>query len=170
NEGRVMLPYFEPEIVPRVPKAGVRTYGLDTGNAEANCRAVVEAQMLSMKLHAGWMGVQPKTIYATGGASANRQILKIMADVNNAEVYQFEQGNSAALGAALRAAHAYFAHCGNSRSWEEIVEGFTRPVEGSRVEPDPDHVRIYEEMTDLYAACEAHALRGGPDPGGGRYA
>ena len=46
------------------------------------------------------------TIYATGGAAANRDILQVMADVFDADVYQLEIGNSAALGAALRAFHA----------------------------------------------------------------
>lgn len=168
NEGRIMLPYFEPEIVPRVLDPGVRTYGLDEKDADANCRAVVEAQMLSMKLHAGWMGVEPLTIYATGGASANRRILQVMADVHNAEVYQFEQGNSAALGAALRAAHAYFKDRGEERAWGEIVESFVMQVAGSRMEPHADAVRVYADMVGCYAACEEHALRGGPDPGGGR--
>ena len=50
------------------------------------------------------MRVEVDTIHATGGASANREILQVMADVFDADVYQFEVGNSACLGAALRAA------------------------------------------------------------------
>ena len=63
-------------------------------------RAVVEAQMLSMALHSRWMQVPVDTIYATGGAAANRAVLQVMADVFGAEVYQLEVSNSAALGAA----------------------------------------------------------------------
>jgi xylulokinase len=164
NGGRIMLPYFDPEIVPRVLEAGVRRYRLDENDADGNCRAVVEAQMLSMKLHSRWMGVEPEIIYATGGASANRQILRVMADVHNAAVYRFESGQSAALGAALRAAHAFHRHAGEEEPWDEIVKGFAEPVEGSRIEPDPDAACVYEEMADLYEACEGHALNGEEDP------
>ena len=77
-----------------------------SGRRRGNVRAVVEAQMMAMALHSRWMGVEVDTIHATGGAAANRAILQVMADVFGADVYQLEVGNSAALGAALRAAHA----------------------------------------------------------------
>ena len=75
---------------------------------DGNCRAVVEAQMISMRIHSEWMGVRPTRIYATGGASANREILQIMADVQGCPVCRSDVSNSAALGAALRAAHGFF--------------------------------------------------------------
>ena len=61
--------------------------------------------MMTMAIHSRWMGVKPESIYATGGAACNKEILHIMAQVFDAAVYQFEVGNSAALGAALRAYH-----------------------------------------------------------------
>ena len=75
--------------------------------AARDVRAVVEAQMLSMALHSRWMGARVDTIHATGGAAVNREILQVMADVFGARVFQMPVGNSAALGAALRAAHAH---------------------------------------------------------------
>lgn len=154
NNGAIMLPYFEPEIVPNVLEPGVRRFNFDENDADANCRAVVEAQMLSMKLHSRWLGVTTKTIYAIGGASANREILRIIADVHNADVYQFEVGNSAALGAALRAAHAYFRMGADTVDWPDVVEGFASPVEGSRIVPDPQAAAVYEKMVETYAECE----------------
>ncbi|MFW6162851.1 MAG: xylulokinase [Planctomycetota bacterium] len=164
NGGRVMLPYFYPEIVPNVLEPQVHRYGLDEGDAEGNCRAVVEAQMASMAIHSEWMGVETRVIHATGGASANREILQIMADVHDADVYQFEVGNSAALGAALRAAHADRKAAGEAMSWADVVAGFTDPMPDSRVQPDDGAVAVYREFRELYRACEAHALQGGPDP------
>src|SRR5690606_7496635 len=75
NKGRVMLPYFGTEIVPHVQKPGAQRYGFTEGDAEAEVRAVVEAQMTSMLVHAEWMGEKPRRIQATGGASNNREIL-----------------------------------------------------------------------------------------------
>ena len=164
NGGKVMLPYVFPEIVPNVLEPQVHRYWLRENDVKGNVRAVVEAQMASMAIHSRWMGVETSTIYATGGASANREMLQIMADMHNADVYQFEVGNSAALGAALRAVHADMKASKCDLSWDEVVSGFTDPIRESRVRPDKAAVRVYREFLELYAACEAHALRGGPDP------
>jgi xylulokinase len=164
NGGRIMLPWFDAEITPTVLDPGVRRYCLDEEDAAANVRAVVEAQMMSMSIHSQWMGVHVDTIYATGGASKNRDMLKIIADVHGAEVYQFIVGNSASLGAALRAYHADEVAQGRRPSWEEITAGFAEPVRETRIAPDPQAVALYAELKKVYAACESHAIRGGDDP------
>lgn len=164
NLGRLMLPYFDTEIVPNVLTPHVWRFGVEEADGPANCRAVVEAQQLSMRLHSRWLGIDPTTIYATGGASANREILTVMANVHGAEVYQFEVENSAAVGAALRAAHAWHKARGDEPPWETVIAGFAEPIAESRLTPDPDSVAVYDELLPLYQACEDHALRGGPDP------
>ncbi|MFW6457458.1 MAG: xylulokinase, partial [Planctomycetota bacterium] len=154
NNGGMMLPYFEPEIVPRVLEPGVQRHNLDESDAPANCRAVVEAQMMSMRLHSEWMGRNPSEIYATGGASANDAILQVMADVHKCPVYRFETPNSAALGAALRAAQAELKQQGKDADWADVVGGFTQPVPGSRVEPDAEAGEVYADMIQQYAKLE----------------
>src|SRR5262249_27092623 len=89
NGGGLMLPWFDPEITPHIDRPGVRRLGLDAADAPRNMRAVVEGQMMAMANHSRWMGVPIARIHATGGAAANRQILRVMADVFNADVYQF---------------------------------------------------------------------------------
>jgi xylulokinase len=84
NGGALMLPWFEPEITPAVPYPGVVRMGLDDVPPASHVRAVVEGQMLAMSIHSAWMGTPARTIYATGGASANPEILQIMADVFDA--------------------------------------------------------------------------------------
>ena len=101
NKGAILLPWFDAEIVPRVSRPGVHRFDLDERDAAANCRAVVEAQMMSMRIHSDWMKVRPRQIYATGGASANAAILQVMADVFSCPVFRIEVAKSAALGAAL---------------------------------------------------------------------
>jgi len=164
NGGRVMLPYFSPEITPKVLDPHVHRYWLEPSQVGENVRAVVEAQMASMAIHSKWMGVKTRMIYATGGASANRAILEIMANVHNADVYQFQVGKSAALGAALRAAHADLKASGNEMPWPQVVKGFAEPIAESRVRPDRAAVKVYREFLKLYKACEDHARRGGKDP------
>jgi xylulokinase len=160
----IMLPWFEPEITPAVLTAGVRRYGMRTAAPDVHVRALVDAQMMTMALHSRWMGVEIDTIHATGGAAANRSILQTMADVFGAAVYQLEVGNSAALGAALRAVHADRSANASTADWDDVVRGFTEPMASTRLDPDVARQAFYRELIQVYAACEAHALGKGPDP------
>jgi xylulokinase len=156
--GGVMLPWFEPEITPLVLTPGVRRFDLDPQDAAANVRAVVEAQMMAMFRHSRWMNVDIRTIYATGGAAANRDILQVMADVFDAEVLQLETGNSAALGAALRAFHADRQASGSPLAWDDVIAGFVLPRRDTRLTPQPQNVEVYRQLIDLYARLEREAL------------
>lgn len=159
NGGRLMLPWFEPEITPTVLSPGVRRHRLDPGDADGNVRAVIEGQQMAMALHSRWMNVKVDSIHATGGAAANRDILQVMADVFGAAVYQLQVGNSAALGAALQAFHGAMSAEGQQMSWDETVKGFAEPLAGSALLPDPERREVYKKLIDVYAAFEAERLR-----------
>ncbi len=154
NNGALMLPYFDPEIVPKVPAPNVVRHRLDATDINANVRAVIEAQALSSKIHARWMGIDISSLYVTGGASANTEILRVYADVHNCPVHRFETTNSAALGAALRASHADQNSSGTGLSWQKTVEKFTQPVAGSTIVPDENAVAVYKALVGEYAALE----------------
>ncbi len=158
NNGAILLPWFEAEIVPRVNRPGIHRFDLDEKNAAASCRAIFEAQMLSMRLHSQWMQVAPEKIFATGGASNDRALLQILADVMNCRVLRIEVSKSAALGAALSAAHGWLVATGKNPQWDKLVAGFTAPVPGSEIRPDRKAARIYDQMLEKYAACESDAL------------
>lgn len=156
--GGIFLPWFEAEIVPRVHEPGIHRFDLDAKDAAANCRAIVEAQMMSMRLHSKWMKVAPDRIYATGGASQDGPLLQVMADVMNCPVVRIEISKSAALGAALRAAHAWLVQSGQSPKWEQVVATFTAPVPGSEVRPKAKAARVYDKLINKYARCEREAM------------
>jgi xylulokinase len=159
NNGALMLPWFEPEITPHVAAAGVRRFDLDEQDAPGNVRAVVEAQMMAMANHSAAMTTQGvDRIIATGGASANRAILQMMADVFGADVYPLEIGNTACLGAALRAYHADELADGNPIDWTEVVSVFTEPDASDRLTPTPGHTGIYRELRQRYAIAEDQGL------------
>ena len=157
NDGRVLLPWFVPEITPAVATPGIRRYRLATDDAPAHVRGVVEAQMLSMALHSKWMGVEVDTIHATGGASVNREILQVMADVFGAEVRQLVVRNSACLGAALRARHAHAVVEGRALEWDAVVRDVVEP-QPDTLQPDRRRHVMYQDLMRAYAACEADAL------------
>jgi xylulokinase len=163
NDGAVMLPWFDAEITPNVLAPGVRRFGLDPSDGPANVRAVVEAQMMALANHSGWTGIEVREIRATGGAATNPEILQVMADVHGAVVRRLKVGNSACLGAALRAYHADEVSQGRKIAWSDVVAGFVEP-EQPAIRPVAAHVALYADLRKAYAACEAHALGAGPDP------
>ena len=159
DNGAILLPWFEPEIVPRVNRPEIHRFNLDPKDAAANCRAVVEAQMLSMRLHAQWMKTTPRQIFATGGASDNPVILQVMADVMNCPVLRVQASKSAALGAALSATHGWLAVNGKSANWQKVIAGFTAPIAASKITPNKKAARIYDRLLETYAQCERTAQR-----------
>jgi xylulokinase len=158
NNGGILLPWFEAEIVPRVNQPGIHRFDLDEKNAAANCRAIFEAQMMSMRLHSRWMNVSPEKVYATGGASNDLALLQVMANVMNCRVLRIEISKSAALGAALMAAHGRLAAAGKELQWEKLTAGFSRPVPNSEIRPDKKAAKVYSQLIEKYAACEGEAL------------
>ncbi len=159
NGGAILLPWFEAEIVPRVNQPGVHRFDLDEKNVAANCRAIFEAQMLSMRLHSQWMQVSPEQIFVTGGASNDRALLQVLADVMNCRVLRIEVSKSAALGAALQAAHGFSTATGKKPKWEKLVAGFSKPISGSEIKPDKKAAKIYDKLIEKYAECECAALK-----------
>jgi xylulokinase len=115
----------------------------------------VEAQMMAMANHAEpIVGGRVSRVLATGGASANRDVLQVMADVFGAAVYQAPSDNAACLGAALRAFHAHQLSRGRELSWDDVGRGLTDPVEESRVDPVPAHVAVFADARRNYAEFE----------------
>ena len=155
NDGYVMLPWVETETTPHVPHAGVRRFGFDRIDAGKNVRGLIEGQMMAMANHVSDVTADRiERIVATGGASTNRALLQVMANVFGVDVYRLDVENSAALGAALRAYHADRLAAGEPVSWKTVVSGFTEPNPGHRVSPNPKLAARYEELRREYAILE----------------
>src|SRR4029450_13688760 len=108
----------------------------------AAARAGVEAQALSMRLHSAFIGQPPQRILVTGGASKNAGILRVLADVFQAEIVPLRVSNSSALGGALRAAQAV-----EGRPWNLLYTRFAAPDLDRRVTPDPRSKVTYEGIS-----------------------
>ncbi|NVM35664.1 MAG: carbohydrate kinase [Candidatus Lokiarchaeota archaeon] len=164
NNGKLMLPYFFPETVPQVLEPKVCRFGFDENDIEGNIRGIIEAQFLSMRLHSEWIGEKPNEIYATGGASANRDILQVMANIFNTKVRKFEFTDSAALGAAFRAAKSYYDLINKEKTWDEIINKFIDFKKSILIKPNKEYIKLYDDMLDLYGKCESFILKNGEDP------
>jgi xylulokinase len=156
NGGNLMLPFFVPEMTPKIKEPHVALFGDDafTGwkSKAASVRAIVEAQALSMKRHSDWIGQSPETILVTGGASRNRGILQVIADVFQAEIRTLTVGNSSALGGALRAAHG-----AGGASFADLTRDFVAIDPDLRVTPDRSARGAYDDLAGRFAEKLASA-------------
>jgi xylulokinase len=158
NDGNLMLPYFVPEITPRLAAPAPRWFGSEAfvagKDGASAARAVVEAQALSMRLHGDWIGEATDRILVTGGGSKNPGILKVLADVFQAEILPLRVSNSSALGGALRAAQAV-----EGRDWQALYASFAAPDLDRRVTADPSTKVVYDalaaQLKDRLAALTA---------------
>ncbi|XP_059279517.1 xylulose kinase 2-like isoform X2 [Lycium ferocissimum] len=144
NGGKIGFYYKEHEILPPLP-VGFHRYNLDNFMGDSldgviehevkefdppsEVRALIEGQLLSMRAHAERLGMPspPKKIIATGGASANDQILKMIASIFGCNVYTVQKTDSASLGAALRAAHGWL--CDQKGKFVPISDMYLRKLE-----------------------------------------
>ncbi len=140
---RVLLPYFMPESTPVVEMPGVRAdFDLDNATPGEYIRALLESQALTMKLHAELK--QPlSSIRLTGGASANNLLQQIIADVFQATVLLGESSESAALGAALRAANAI-----ENIPFEVLTKQFCTVQK--QIEPAPENAAFYDKALNNF--------------------
>lgn len=163
NQGKMMLPYLLPEITPLVTEAGIRRFGgLTADDVMGNVRAVVEAQAMAMYLHSDWTGTRPKGLLVTAGGSENRGLLTVISHVFGIEVRTSEVKESAALGAAVRAAHGFLNNHGRSMGWRELFDSMVKMSEEEIIRPPAEAVEIYQApdgMLNLYRAGERTVLK-----------
>jgi len=149
NQGNVMLPFYGPEITPRRDFDGPVRRGTPEFEAGEDpprqVRALLEGQFLNMRLHAQWMDLDITTIRLTGGASENDGIAQLIADIFQAPVERLAVADGAALGAALRAAHA----CG--LDLDPLYTTFCAPAPDSRLDPNPNAGAVYHALLGSYA-------------------
>lgn len=150
NLGRGMLPFFGPEITPRVSSSAPVYFGWKELEREpaAVVRALLEGQFINMKVHSRWLGVSPETIFLTGGASKNTGIAQTVADVFGVPVSRLSVAGSAALGAAMRAANAV---CGIPIA--SLEGAFCQPEAGSTVVPGEGTGKIYQELEQKWVSA-----------------
>ena len=125
-------------------------YGFDWASApaEERVRALLESQILSMRLHSAWQNEAFRRIRVTGGASKSAALRRIIADVFQSEVETIAVSNSAGLGAALRAANAI-----GGIPFDMLYGRFCAPVSVTR--PDPARKARYDRMLEAYRQLEA---------------
>ncbi|XP_044610767.1 xylulose kinase isoform X1 [Equus asinus] len=124
---------------------------------DVEIRALIEGQFMAKRIHAEGLGyrVMPKTkILATGGASHNRDILQVLADVFGAPVYVIDTANSACVGSAYRAFHGLAGE--TDVPFSEVVKLAPNPRLAAT--PTPGASQVYEALLPQYAKLEQRIL------------
>ena len=158
NAGRIGFYVDEPEITPPIQKTGTRRFDendqpVGAFASDVDIRAVVEGQFLAMRLHGGHIGLEPAGILATGGASANLAIIRVVSDVFGVPVFVGDQPDSAALGAAYRALHGWACRsAGRFVPFADVLTG--APGFKKAADPDPVAHEVYAGMLDRYRVLE----------------
>ena len=99
----LMLPYRQAESVPLRPRGIVRQ-GFDETDANTNIRALSVSQVLSLRLHSCHLS-DPGSICVVGGGAKNPFLMRLIADVFQAEAYNIRHADFAApLGCAVSGA------------------------------------------------------------------
>jgi len=161
NDGNIGFYFKEMEIT---PKANIGTTRFDSNgqkieefpNTDIDVRAIIEGQFLSMFVHCTSLGMKPREILATGGASLNKHILQIISNVFGVPVFTFSQPNSACFGAALRAYHGWISRDGLV-PYEDVISKSVSILR-KEAEPDTNSHQIYVKMAERYRELEKNFI------------
>lgn len=162
NDGNIGFYIRTPEITPPILKKGTTRFDnkgrrINEFAPEVEIRAVVESQMISMRLHGCNIGLRPGRILVTGGVSKDKAVLKVLSDVFGVSVYTAQQADSASLGAAYRAKHGWECRCtGSFVSYAETLA--EAPPFIKVIDQDTQAHKIYTEMMDRYKEYEKEVL------------
>lgn len=145
-----LLPFLIAESTPAVPKPEI-FYNFDPAEATAGemIRALIESQILTMLYHAE-LTARPANIRLTGGASASGLLRQLIADIFQTPVLIGSSAETAALGAAMRA-----ANCAAGMDFRELTERFCSVEQ--IIAPDTSLGRQYDSALQRFAdLLQAH--------------
>ncbi|MDA0578689.1 MAG: FGGY-family carbohydrate kinase [Verrucomicrobia bacterium] len=165
NNGRMGIYVREPEITPPITRTGDFRFDAagqptERFTAAEDVRAVLENQFLTMRLHGENVGLKPTRLIATGGASVENAILRVVADVFGAPVYVAVQADSASLGAAYRALHGW--QCYQRKAFVPFAGALLKATAFRKaVDPDAAAHAAYTDLLPRLDGLEKGLMRQG---------
>lgn len=144
-----ILPYFETEITPAAAAVS---------HQDIHPRELIDSQFLAMRHHTAWHGELPETILVTGGISRSDQVCQTIANIFQRPVQRLSTSSSAALGAAMIAAHA------DGHDIDLLSELYCQPEKGSTIEPDPNSFEHYSKLKTAYTKLLSKHVTSPPKP------
>ncbi len=147
-EGVTMLPFFNGERVPNLPRGKASIMGLNATNytKENIARASLESAVYGMKIGLDRfreLGFDVKQIRMIGGGAKSPIWRQMAADVLDVPVLIPEQAEAAALGAALQA--FWMLDGGGVTNLSAIIDQHVTVDKSASCEPDPALRDVYDE-------------------------
>jgi len=149
--GLSLLPYFDGERTPNLPKgtgvlAGLNRHTLAPGTL---ARAAMEGVTMNMNYglrRLTTLGIKPREIRLTGGGARSAVWRQMMADIFGVPVVAMVEDEGAALGGALQAAWCVALGEGRKVKLTDFTTGVVALNEASRCRPDPQRKSLYREL------------------------
>ncbi|MCP4298037.1 MAG: xylulokinase [Proteobacteria bacterium] len=155
SEGIILLPYFNGERTPALPKASASIFGINGVNYTQNnlCRASIEGATLGLRYGLDLLckhGIQSQEIRLVGGGAKSPLWRQMVADIFETPVVSPESSEAGALGAALQAMWCFLNKQESVVSLREITDEFIALDESTRAEPLPANIVQYREIYQKY--------------------
>lgn len=157
--GILMLPFFNGERVPPLPRANAGIIGVTgvNGTRENMARAVIEGVTFGLKYgyeviaqSCGEHNPMPSSIRLVGGGAQSKVWRQVISDVLNIELACPASSEAAALGAALQAAWCEQGLHGQGTSLAALCSAAIRMDQTTHTQPDPDSVACYADVYEQY--------------------
>jgi xylulokinase len=144
SDNLLMLPYFNGERTPNLPRGCGVLHGLNTRNMTPAhiARATMEGVTMGLAFGLGRfreMGITPREIRLTGGGSNSPVWRQMVADVFGLPAAGLATTEGAALGGAIQAAWA-----DAQGDLQALTAHAVHLDESTRVTPNPERTEIYQ--------------------------
>ena len=159
-EGLALLPYFDGERTPNLPRgtgvlAGLNRTSLTPGGL---ARAAMEGVTLNMNYglrRLSALGMKPREIRVTGGGARSAAWRQIMADIFGVPVVAMVEDEGAALGGALQAAWCVALREGRKTKLTEFTSRAVAMDESTRCTPQAKHRALYRDLQAKHDALSS---------------
>jgi xylulokinase len=150
-DGLLLVPYFNGERTPNVPRGTGVLYGLnETTLTPAHlARAAMEGVTLGLNYglrRLSTLGMKPKEIRLTGGGARSAAWRQLAADVFGVPVVAMVEDEGAALGGALQAAWCDARERGDNASLPTLAARCVAVNPTTRCEPDKKRHALYKGL------------------------
>jgi len=154
-DGIILLPYFNGERTPALPRARASLHGLTSVNlTPANlCRAAMEGATFGLRYALDVLrrnGIAPSEIRLVGGGARSTIWPVIVANVFACPVVCLITKEAGALGAAIQAMWCYLGQRGSTTTLLELTDRYIHLDSATRVEPENSAVDRYAEIYAKY--------------------
>jgi D-xylulose kinase len=158
--GIILLPYFNGERTPALPKSRAVFFGLTSTNYNAAniARASLEGATLGLRYGLDVLkqqGLTPTEIRLVGGGAKSPPWRQLVADVFNCPVVCPESSEAGAVGAALQAMWCYLQQTEGHVRLGELTDRYIKLDESSRARPDESIAARYADIYQNYLKLNA---------------